>query len=86
MWFFNKLDVRLLGMRGIPVPEKYRYLLYFKRYDIRIDLITVFHMLLLRSSPVVLPKLLCNRGLNVTTELRDGSNRLNSINAPEINK
>ncbi len=23
-----------LGMRGIPVLEKYRYLLYFKRYDI----------------------------------------------------
>ncbi len=24
----------ILGMRGIPVLEKYRYLLYFKRYDI----------------------------------------------------
>ncbi len=59
-----------LGMRGIPVLEKYRYLLYFKRYDIIILLISVFH-----TNPV-----------NLTTEQRDGSNRLNSINAPEMNK
>ncbi len=41
-----------LGMRGIPVLEKYRYILYFKRYDIIILLNSVFHMLLFRSSPV----------------------------------
>ncbi len=45
-------------MRGIPVLEKYRYLLYFKWYDIIILLISVFHTLLFGSSPVVLPKLL----------------------------
>ncbi len=42
-----------LGMRGILVLEKYfMYLLYIKRYVIIIFLISVFHTLLLQSSPV----------------------------------
>ncbi len=36
-------------MRGIPVLKKYRYLLYFKLYDIIILLISVFHTLLFFS-------------------------------------
>ncbi len=39
-------------MRGIPVLEKYRYILYFKRYDIIILLNSVFHTLQLRNTPV----------------------------------
>ncbi len=39
-------------MRGIPILEKYRYILYFKRYEIIILLNSVFHTLLLRSAPV----------------------------------
>ncbi len=44
--------VYILGMRGIPVLEKYRYILYFKRYNIIILLNSVFHMLQLRNAPV----------------------------------
>ncbi len=74
-------------MRGIPVLEKYRYILYFKLYDIIILLNSVFHTLLLRSAPVgVSASQIAAQPVNVTTEQRDGSNRLNSINAPEINK
>ncbi len=39
-------------MRGIPILEKYRYILYFKQYKIIILLNSVFHTLLLRSAPV----------------------------------
>ncbi len=74
-------------MRGIPVLEKYRYILYFKRYDIIILLNSVFHTLQLRNAPVgVSASQIAVQPVNVTTEQRDGSNRLNSINAPEINK
>ncbi len=76
-----------LGMRGIPVMEKYRYLLYFKRYNIIILLISVFHTLLFRSSPLGgSASQIAASPVNLTTEQRDGSNRLNSINAPEMNK
>ncbi len=71
----------VLGMRGIPVLEKYQYLLYFKRYDIIILLISVFHTLLFRSASQI-----AANPVNLTTEQRYGSNRLNSINAPEIYK
>ncbi len=68
-----------IGMRGIPVMEKYRYLLYFKRYDIIILLISVFHTLLFRSSPLGgSASQIAASPVNLTTEQRDGSNRLNS--------
>ncbi len=74
-------------MRGIPVLEKYRYLLYFKQYDIKILFNSVFHALLSRSSPVGgSASEIAAQPVNVTTEQHDGSNRLNSINAPETNK
>ncbi len=74
-------------MRGIPVLEKYRYILYFKRYNIIILLNSVFHTLLLRSAPVGgSASQIAAQPVNVTTEQHDGSNRWNSINAPEINK
>ncbi len=59
-------------MRGIPVLEKYRYLLYFKRYDIIILLISVFHTLLFRSASQI-----AANPVNLTAEKHDGSNRLN---------
>ncbi len=74
-------------MRGIPVLEKYRYLLYFKRYDIIFLLISVFHTLLFRSSPVGgSASQIAANPVNLTAEQRDGSNRLNYINTPENNK
>ncbi len=83
----HKHTMSALGMRGIPVMEKYRYLLYFKWYDIIILLISVFHALLFRSSPLGgSASQIAASPVNLTTEQRDGSNRLNSINAPEINK
>ncbi len=48
----NSFDATSVGMRGIPVLEKYRYLLYFKRYDIIILLSSVFHTLQLQNAPV----------------------------------
>ncbi len=39
-------------MRGIPVLEKYQYILYFKWYDIIMLHNLVFHTLQLRSAPV----------------------------------
>ncbi len=56
-------------MRGIQVLEKYRYILYFKRYDIIILLSWVFHTLLLRSPSAQIAV----QPVNVTTERRDGS-------------
>ncbi len=41
-----------VGMRSVPILEKYRYLLYFKRYDIIILLNSVFHTLQLQNAPV----------------------------------
>ncbi len=80
-------DPSRLGMRGIPVMEKDRYLLYFKRYDIIILLISVFHTLLFRSSTLGgSASQIAASPVNLTTEQRDGSNRVNSINAPAINK
>ncbi len=55
----------VVGMRGIPVLEKYRYLLYFKRYDIIILLISVFHMLLFHASQIAA------NPVNLTPEQRD---------------
>ncbi len=67
-----------LGMRGIPVLEKYRYILYFKY---------MFHTLQLRNAPVGgSASQIAAQLVNVTTEQCDGSSKLNSINAPEINK
>ncbi len=65
-------------MCGIPVLEKYQYLLYFKPYDIIILLNSVFHMLLLRSAPVGgSASQIAAQPVNVTTEQRNRSNRLN---------
>ncbi len=50
--FWTSAGTMQLGMRGIPVLEEYRYILYFKWYDIIILLNSVFHILL--------PKLLHN--------------------------
>ncbi len=64
-------------MRGIPVLEKYRYILYFKQYHIIIFLIPVFQKCLFRSSHVgdsasqIAAKL-----VNLTTELRDRSKQI----------
>ncbi len=70
--------VFIVGMRGIPVLEKYRYLLYFKRYDIIILLSSVFHTLQLQNAPVSgSASQIAAQPVNVTTEQRDGSNRLN---------
>ncbi len=44
--------VYILGMRGIPVLERYRYILYFKLYNIIILLNSVFHTLQLRNATV----------------------------------
>jgi len=47
-------------MRGIPVLQKYRYIINLKRYNIIILLNSVFDELLFRSSPLggsALPKL-----------------------------
>ncbi len=42
-----------LGIRGIrTLLEKYRFILYLKRYDIIILLNSVFHTLQLRNAPV----------------------------------
>ncbi len=61
--------VCVLGMRGIPVLEKYRYILCFKRYDIIILLNPVFHTLLLRSAPVGgSASQITAQSVNVTTE------------------
>ncbi len=49
---FPKFFAYPLGMRGIPVLEKYLYILYFKWYDIIILLNSVFHTLQLRNTPV----------------------------------
>ncbi len=72
-------------MRGIPVLEKYRYLLYFKRYDIIILHNSVYAAVAKctcrwQCSQIAAQPVKCD---NRTT---DGSNRLNSINASEINK
>ncbi len=52
-----------VGMLGITVLFQYRYILYFKQYDIIILLNSVFHMLQLRSAPVggIASQKLCNR-------------------------
>ncbi len=63
---------RVLGMRGIPILEKYLYILYFKRYDIIILLNLAFHTLLFRSSPVGASQIAA-QPVNLTTE-HDGSN------------
>ncbi len=48
-YYYNKcIQFCRVGMRGISVLEKYRYLLYFKRYDIIILHNSVFHTLLFR--------------------------------------
>ncbi len=63
-------------MHGIPVLEKYRYLLYFKRYNIIILLNSVFHTLQLQNAPVGgSASQIAAQPVNVTTEQRDGSNR-----------
>ncbi len=67
---------RTLGMRSIPVLEKYRYILGFKRYDIIMLLNSVFHTLLLQSTPVGgSASKIAAQPVNVKTEQRDGSNR-----------
>ncbi len=50
----------------------YRYLLYFKLYDIVILLISVFHTLLLWSAPVGgNASQIAVKPVNLTTDLRD---------------
>ncbi len=68
----NFVALPIVRMRGIPVMEKYRYILYFKRYDIIILLNSLFHMLQIQNAPVG-----CNasqiaaQSVHVTTEQRD---------------
>ncbi len=65
-----------VGMRAIPVLEKYRYILYFNRYDIIISLNSAFHMLQLKNAPVGgSDSQIAAQPVNVTTVQRDGSNR-----------
>ncbi len=55
-------------MRGIPVMEKYLYILYLKRYDIIFFLNSVFHMLQLLNAPVgVSASQIAAQPVNVTT-------------------
>ncbi len=81
------IGLLLLGMRGtgkIPV-----YILYFKLYDIIILLNSVFHTAAVAKCTCrwqCFPNCCTAQQVNVTTEQHDGSNRLNSLNAPEINK
>ncbi len=64
-----------LEMHGIPVLEKYRYILCFKRYDIIILLNSVFYTLQLQNAPVDgSASQIAAQPVNVTTE-HDGSNR-----------
>ncbi len=65
---------------GIGIGSNFSY-----RASLIILLITVFHTLLFRSSQHFASQIAANP-VNLTTEQRDGSNRLNSINAPKINK
>ncbi len=60
-------------MRGIL--EKYRYIIYFKWYDIIILLNSVFHTQQLQNTPIGSASQIVAQWLNVTTEQCDGSNR-----------
>ncbi len=62
-------------MRGIL--EKYRYIIYFKWYDIIILLNSVFHTQQLQNTPIGSASQIVAQWLNVTTEQCDGSNRWN---------
>ncbi len=70
-WTGLYITYYILGIRGIPVLEKYRYILYFKRYDIIILLNSVFHTLQLRGGSA---SQIAAQPVNVTTEQHDGSN------------
>ncbi len=65
------MDHVTLGMCGIPVLEKYQYII-FKTYDIIILLNSVFQNAPVggSTSPIVA------QPVNVTTEQHDGSNRV----------
>ncbi len=66
-----------VGMRGILILEKCQYLLCLKWYNIIILLISLFHTLLFRCSPVGgSASQIAVKPVNLTTELRDGSKQM----------